>query len=259
MKIKGIVKYWICCLTFILGIIPVHAKAEIQSIWEKYNNLHTQQQTEPIVDTTVYQGKIIGPWSVQPEKLYFEDWPHRSETYEILSGSRAELASLIYGLALYTKDLDKSVSIQRFEKGAMGFHYSIDQVVDWANAIQDGKFGFKSPGEIVFLNGLVQDQVLKMDNDKWSSTEKVAHIIGATAGKRRGLSLNLTHERVHVLWDEDPNFREDITKKWNALALERQKEIIASFKGYDQTNIPQMIEEWGVKKFEKNPPWYSQL
>lgn len=164
-----------------------------------------------------------------------------------------------YGLALYVRELDKSISIQSFEKGAMSFHYQTDQVVDWVNAIQAGKIGFKSPGEIVFLNGLVQDKVLKMDNYKWSSTGKVAHIIGATAGKWRGLALNLTHERVHILWDEDPNFRKGITKKWNALTLGQQKKIIASFKGYDQTNIPQMIEKWGVKNFEKNPPWFSQL
>jgi hypothetical protein len=243
---------------FLLGIIfsitfTLTVEAEIQALWEKYAAL--LNQTEEASVAHQYSGRIIGEWTEKPERMFFANWPYRGITYEMYFAQKKELGRKIYGLALFTKDIDRSINLEKFEKGAQGFHYSISQVVNWANAVLQGELQFNTNEEFILLYQLMEDEAISLVSGNWASTGRIKHILGVTPGRKRSLKLNLNHERIHVIWDEDPAFREKHTTRWNKLPESKQDEILKDFKNYDQTNINQIIEEWAVRQNESSVSW----
>ena len=203
--------------------------------------------------STEYPGWIVGKWKIKPDGLFFENWRYRNTTYEILFFTKAKLAQMIYDLALFSKDLDKSVSLARFKRGAQGFHYSTELVVTWANDLAKRQQNIASAGATTFLEKLHNDKVLFKSEGSCRATGKVQHIIGAAPGKKRSLALNLNHERWHVMWDENPQFRELYLGKWQTLSDSQKRTLLQGFIGYNQEREMQIVEEWAVKENEREP------
>lgn len=240
-------------LTQVLALaVAPPAQAHIDMLFEKYHSMY-EEQRGPVI----YRGRIIGDWPEQPENLFYQNWPARSSTYEILSAESGDIAGLIYGLALFVKDLDPSVDLERFKRGAQGFHYSAQQLADWGNAVLSGQFQFKSDREVVFISWLLQDGVLTMKDGMFAPSGKVDHVLGAAPGKKRSITLNLDHERLHVMWDEDQAFQKERMDLWNGMSPEEQEEVLATYekKGYDRSNVENIIEEWSVRANEATPVW----
>jgi len=250
--LKKLVIYFLICSLFSITF-SISAGAEIQGLWEKYSTL--PNETEKAPESHQYPGRIIGEWPEKPGRLYFADWPYRGKTYEVFFSQKRELGRMIYGLALFARDIDRSITLQKFEKGAQGFHYSIAQVVNWANVVLQGKLKFNTKEEFILLYWLMEDEAISLVGGKWAETGRIKHILGVTPGRKRSLKLNLNHERVHVIWDEEPTFQEKYTKKWNKLSESKTEEILKDFKSYDQTNIIQIIEEWAVRQNESDVSW----
>ncbi len=242
-------------LLLVLTFIYPHALcAEIQGLWDHYLHIYDSKKADDFATENI-NFHVIGEFENYPYDLEHQSWPYKKISYEIIAASKTDLSRLIYGLALYVKDIDVAISLKHFENGVLGFHYSIDQILNWANDIQNGKINFKSPGEIVFLNLLVQDKLIHLHKGMWKSATSVKHVIGASESKNRSLLLNLTHERIHIFWDEDIEFKKDIEKKWLSLNSDEQDLVLKSLKMYNKENIHQIIEEWGVRSHENRPPW----
>ncbi|MEO5357995.1 MAG: hypothetical protein H7844_11950 [Nitrospirae bacterium YQR-1] len=196
-------------------------------------------------------GFVYGePFDIRKLYLFFNSWQYRKTTYEILFYKKEDLADMIYNIAVFHKDLDKSVSIERFRNGAQGFHYSTMQIVVWLNSSckKHTVFGDK---EIYFVKRLIKDGVLKIKTPgNFEQGNSINHILGAAEGKKRNMTLNLTHEIIHVIWDQNQEFKNRYLKKWNNFSEEEKTKIIESFKGYDKSNVDQIIEEWAVKQNE---------
>jgi hypothetical protein len=252
IELKKLAFTFLICSLFSLTFC-LSAEAEIQGLWEKYSVLPNETKKAPA--SLQYPGRIIGDWSEKPAKLYFANWPYRGTTYEIFFSQKRELGRMIYGLALLERDIDKSIALQKFEKGAQGFHYSISQVVNWANTVLEGKLKFNTNEEFVLLYWLMEDKAISLVDGMWAPTGRIKHILGVTPGRKRSLELNLNHERIHVIWDEDPAFQEKYTNKWNKLTEGKRAEILKGFKNYDRANINQIIEEWAVRQNESGISW----
>jgi hypothetical protein len=252
IELKKFAIYFLFC-SLLTITFTISAEAEIQALWEKYAAV--LNQTEESQSALQYPGRIVGSWPEKPERMFFANWPFRGLTYEIFFSQKRELARMIFGLALFTKDIDSSISLEKFEKGAQGFHYSISQVVSWANTVLQGELKFNTNEEFVLLYWLMEDEAISLDSGKWAATGRIKHILGVTPGRKRSLKVNLNHERFHVIWDEDLTFREKYTQKWNMLSEIKKEEILKEFKNYDQTNINQIIEEWAVRQNESDVSW----
>ena len=209
-----------------------------------YNNSHL----------TKFPGWIIDKWKMKPEGLFFENWRYRSITYEVFSPTKTKLALMLYNLAIFSKDLDQSVTLARFKRGAQGFHYSVEQIVNWANVLSKKQNIFNNV-EKAFLEKLNKDKVLSKSKGRYRATGKIQHIIGAAPGKKRSLALNLNHERWHVMWDQNVEFREFYLGKWQGLPEAQKNALRQSFIGYNQEHEMQIVEEWAVKKKERVPLW----
>jgi len=231
-----------CSLFSVTFAIP--AEAEIQALWEKYSSVVSE--TEELRIERQDPGKIIGELPEKSRKLFFADWPYRGITFEIFFSQKKELGRWIYGIALFNRDIDRSISLERFERGCQGFHYSISQIVNWANAVLKGELKFNTNEEFILLCSLMHDGAISIVNGKWVAMGRIKHILGATGSIKRDLKLNLNHERIHIIWDNDPNFKEKYIKKWNKLPEKNKEQIFQKFKDYDRTNINQIIEEWAV-------------
>ena len=200
-------------------------------------------------------GMIVGQWDDRPDGLFREQWPYRNITFEMYFPEKRLVARTIYGLALFTRDLDPSVTLARFERGAGGFHYSIDQVADWANAVETGAHPVYTQEEKDFLNQLVDQRLLLKVHGRFRNIGLIRHVLGVTPMRKRSLALNLRHERTHILWDEAPGFRDTYTKRWRTLSDEEKKAVYARLKGYNPENEMQIIEEWAVYQNEDKPVW----
>jgi|APSaa5957512622_1039677.scaffolds.fasta_scaffold16762_1 hypothetical protein len=229
---------------------------KIEPIFNKYissnKNIYSVDKSDPN-QIKEYPGWIAGEWTLKTRTLFFNNWPYRKSTYEILFPSKSRLAELIYSLACFTKDLDKSISLARFKRGAQGFHYSVDQLVLWANSFIKHQESPSGTDAKSLLEKLSNDQILVQSINGYESTGKILHIIGAAPGKKRSLELNLNHERWHVKWDEDVRFRELSLRKWQALPTAEKNNVFRSFPGYNHERKMQIIEEWAVKGQERNP------
>ena len=244
------------CLALILSLAPAldaaKAQAGIHPLWDKYLNIYEDRRDLPELS---FQGRIVGDWTERPEKQFMDAWPYRGATYEILCATGKDLARLIYGLALHTHDLDPSVDLGRFERGAQGFHYSTDQIAAWANDVLAGTFPLHTAEELAFLGWLTEDGILELDGGAVRPGDGPTHVLGAAPGKRRSMEFNLRHERLHVMWDEDDSFRQEFTGLWETLSEEEHEAVFEDLSGYDRTNLPNIIEEWAVRSRESETGW----
>ncbi|MEW6266035.1 MAG: hypothetical protein AB1641_23425 [Thermodesulfobacteriota bacterium] len=267
----------ICLWLLILGLMPACASADIKpeeekeakpakELFEKYWNLKEKQSATPSRPPTEAQpprqqpaadcpGWILGEWEKRPDDLFREPWPYRAMTYELLFPTKKDIARTIYGLALFTRDLDPSVTLERFERGAGGFHYSLDQIVGWANAIEEKKQAFFTREEEAFLNKLVEDKVILKVQGRYVSLRQVSHVLGAAPMQNKSLVLNLDHERLHVFWDEDRSFQDSYIRRWRALSEADKEAVYSQLKGYNKENEMLIIEEWAVRQNEQKPFW----
>lgn len=245
--------YYIFVGLLISVTVTITTKAEIQGLWHKYSGI--QIETEDPNDDHRYPGRIIGHWTERPEKIFYTNWPYRGTTYEMYFARKNKLGRAIYGIALFVKDIDPSITLSRFERGAQGFHYSIEQVINWANVVLQGNMKFNTNEEFILLYWLMEEDGISIDQGRWTSTGKIKHLLGIAPGRKRSLKLNLNHERYHVIWDEDTAFRQKYTTEWNQLSEDKRNDILEGLKGYDKSNIKQIIEEWAVRQNESGGIW----
>lgn len=255
------------CASADLKPVPDEPRTETERLFEKYWGMQQDRQARletkvspeappPVVkQPNECPGLIVGEWPERPDALFCEDWPFRTTTYEIFFASKKLVGRTIYGLALFTRDLDPNVSLERFEKGAGGFHYNIGQIVEWANAVDENRQKVYTLEERRFFEKLLQDGVLRKEDGKVVSTGLIAHVLGVAPLKNRNLELNLSQERTHVMWDEDPSFRQHYIDKWKTLSDADKEEVYKELKGYNRENEAQIIEEWAVYQNEKKRIW----
>ncbi|WP_139786830.1 hypothetical protein [Desulfamplus magnetovallimortis] len=231
-------------------------KSNVENLFHRYSRLISSSTVDGSANCDDYKrfpGSILGQWDSAPKSLFFHNWKYRQETYEMLFATKADLAESIYSIALHTKDLDSTVSLSRFKRGAQGFHYSISQVVSWANSFARIPQKSHFAGSERFLSLLIEEKIVIRFSERFRAFGKVSHIIGAAPGIRRSLEKNLNHERWHVTWDHDVLFKNFYISKWCALSESEKESITKSFTGYNQDFESQIIEEWAVKQNEKNP------
>lgn len=241
---------------------PEEQPVDTGELFNKYWNMQqddaagsAKKKSTPAAQQAEFPGWIVGDWTQSPKSLFYEKWPYRIVTYEIYFASRSLVGRMIYGLAIHSGDLDPSVSLERFERGVGGFHYSTGQIVDWANAVLDGKQKTYTVEEEKFLSKLVSDRVMLKVNGRYTSIGTIRHILGVAPSKKRSIEINLSQERTHVMWDEDPEFRDFYIKKWKSLSNEEKEKVYAGLKGYNRDNEMQIIEEWAVYQNEKKQIW----
>lgn len=202
----------------------------------------SEKKTEP-------PGWIAGNWMDPPLTLFRETWRYRCTTYEILFSDSTRLAAAIYGLAVFTGDVPPDMDIDRFLRGAQGFHYTVGQIIDWAG----GTNGGHTSEERTFLKKIIEDKVILYQDGRFLPGGRVTHVLGAAKGRKRSLALNLNHERIHVYWDENLLFKAKWLARWESLSPEERQEAIDSLKGYNQEDELSLIEEWSVRQNEQNP------
>lgn len=203
----------------------------------------------PAAGETGGAGRLMGQTSPEFEKAQAEAWAHRSLTYEIYHHEAQSLARLVYALARHSGDIDQSMAPERFVTGVKGFHYQIGQVCDWLNDLLAGRSADPALDEMVLAGLLLEDRVLTVKGGRFVPAGPVRHILGAAPGRKRSFADNLRHERLHVAWDEDPDFRQKARKEWDALGQERQAQARRQLPQYPAE--AQLIEEWAVGQAEK--------
>ena len=200
-------------------------------------------------------GAIIAGAPKEWEAEFQRAWPGRSITAELYYPTQSLLARTAYDLAVFARDIGPEVDLARFERGAQGFHYHVNQVVGWANSLVERRAAPSTAEGQRLLEWLVASGVLRWDGGRYGRGGAVLHVLGATAGARRAFVLNLNHERLHVHWDENAAFREAELAGWRALDKAEKTEFLSRMRGYDQSRDLQMAEEWAVRRNEAVPPW----
>ncbi|MBF0529054.1 MAG: hypothetical protein HQK55_07255 [Deltaproteobacteria bacterium] len=235
------------------------AKDSTKGMPPKVNPKAGTTSGETISSQEKFPGWIVnGEWAEKPDTLYYESWPYRKITYEIFYPTKQTLGRAVYGLALFTKDLDPSVTLERFEQGAGGFRYAVVQIVSWANAVLDKQQAIRTAEEQALMDKLIQDHIILKVNGRFVSLGLVKHVLGAAPKQKRSLTLNLNHERTHVLWDEEPQFKNTWVKKWQTLSAGEKEAVYSSLKGYNTANEMEIINEWAVRQNEQAPPWHNK-
>lgn len=220
----------------------------LEELWDKYS-YHIEKID---FDTqSPFPGKIIGTNNVCSNKIksFNHNWEFREFTYEIYYENPVQLAKAIYSLALHAKDIDVTLPVEKFYSGVLGFHYSVKQVCDWINNLLKNKNTF-SKEESALIGILLSDNVIRIENGKFTQTGKIEHILGAAPGKKRTFYFNLRHERLHVIWDKDSTFKNKSLKIWSNMTEDDKNKIRMNLKKYNQKNESQIIEEWAIKQAE---------
>lgn len=176
-------------------------------------------------------------------------WKYRKTTYELHFDSRQTLGRTVYDLALHSGDIPPTVSRERVEAGVEGFHYGITQICAWLNDVFAGKRETPVRETLLFMGYLLQDQVVVLKEGRFIPGEKIGHVLAAAEGKKRSLEENLNHERLHVLWDEDPAFVKQVRKAWDALPEAERERERNRFKQYAD-NEELRLEEWAVREVQ---------
>lgn len=208
---------------------------------------HKLQQ--PKIDVS-YPGRTIGAVPAYAgESAFTYNWPYRAQTYELVFAQSAELAASIYSLAISAGDISKDVSRERFLRGVSGFHYSLQQVLDFVNGAD---FSQLHPEEHALISWLQDDGVIarNAEGQYQAGTSGIKHILGAAPGKKRSYELNLKHERLHVYWDQDEALQRTWQERYSALSANEKSAVHKKLKQYNQDNEPQLIEEWAVGELE---------
>jgi hypothetical protein len=217
----------------------------LQRLWNYFASLHLRQDTG-------LPGRVVGQ-SAELTAFFFQSrWAHRQTTYELYFAEPEELARSVYSLALASGDITPDMPRDRFEKGVRGFHYSMEQVRRWADGVLADEISLPR-SERAFWDMLVADAVLSIADGKTVGSATITHILGAASGRRRRFIDNLRHERLHVLWDESPDFSLDAAARWAEMREEDKQEVFSSLSAYSTERESQIMEEWAVRQAERHP------
>lgn len=224
-------------------------RAEIlEELWQKYSGMEAPRAETP--QPAVFPGVILGAPQGKDESAFDYPWKFRGRSYEMHFENPEELARSIYSLALAAGDVSPDLPLEKFYGGVLGFHYSIRQAADWLNnALKNGKA--LSAQESRLAGRLLLDDALKIGPDGFAPAGGIDHILGSAPGQKRSFAANLRHERLHVYWDENPDFRQEREAQWRTLAESEKDNIRKELKNYNQGNESQLIEEWAIKRAEK--------
>jgi hypothetical protein len=216
----------------------------LSDIWDSYSNSAVNKNANKN-----YIFRIYGILNNDMEELIKSSWQYKDITYELYYDSMTKLAHQIYDIAIFSNDLSKDVSMERFEKGVQGFHYSIDQICSFLNSQQIDSYSYN---ELQFILYLINDEVVNFSGGVFVPSGKVKHILGVAPGKKRTMKVVSYHERLHVIWDEDAKLKNEYQEKWKNLTAEEKDSVIKSLKGYSLDKEDQLVEEWFVRQLENN-------
>lgn len=186
-------------------------------------------------------------------------WKWRPVVYELYFESAPELARSVYGLALDMNDIDRDMPLNRFERGGQAFHYDVSQICRWINNVLHERVPVNTPQERRLIDWLFSDGVVDIKGGLAVPGEKVRHILGVAGGKKRSFAINLVHERLHIVWDENEDFRNDAKKRWQTLSEKEKQSVYESLPGYSKDREEQIVEEWAVREAEGLPPERRRL
>ncbi|MDR2077129.1 MAG: hypothetical protein LBP61_09435 [Desulfovibrio sp.] len=247
---------------------PGRKDRSLRKLWERYVPFAAQPQKDesrqppasppenpaaPPENPAAAPGSCVGDSPETRAAAALSPWAWRQYGYELYFASAAELARSIYGLALETGDIGGEMTLDRFQRGAQGFHYGVRQICPWAENLLSGRTPPRTEEERRLLDRLLLEGVIVGRGGKVVPGGNIHHVLGAAKGKKRALTDNLAHERLHVLWDEDEAFREAGLSRWRALSGEEKEAVRASLPGYAPENEAQFVEEWAVREAEKLP------
>ena len=245
-----------------------HAKdAMLGLIWERYAEQAATASREEVIKKAweLYIAKAVGvKTEILPGRTIGEDpaidgflsksgWQYRASSYELYFASSRILARSVYGLAIYSGDVDKTMPLERFEKGVRGFHYSMKQLCGWIDTVRCGVMPLHTDEERQLMQWLEEDRAIRVINGRTVADADIHHILGAAPGKKRSFDATLRHERLHVLWDEAPGFADSAREKWAAMTDGEKAEIRKTLAAYAQSNEPQLMEEWAIYQAENMP------
>ena len=197
-----------------------------------------------------FPGRIVDMEADAAQIIFHKKWPYRNSTYEIIAGDKRRLAGMVCGLAYFCGDLPPAVPLEKCINGVQGFHYTAAEAADWATALHRGSFPHRNSfKEDQLIRWLIDDGALIRTQTGFRSSGKVKHIIGAAPGKKRKLYLNINHERLHVMWDEDRWFREYYIKLWRSDPSHKRL-FLSKHKVYSSLPELRQIEEWAVRMNE---------
>lgn len=231
-------------------IFPFSQNDNLRKIWEGYAGKTAQPQ--PRIEK--YPGRLVGSDPTLAAFWNDSGWKYRASSYELYFASSASLARSVYGLAIQSGDVDATMPLERFEKGVRGFHYSAQQVCGWINAVFAERMPVYTDEEHRLIFWLLKDGVVHVVDGRAIPGTSIRHVLGAAPGTKRGFEPTLIHERLHVLWDEDPSFATEFKAKWDGLSTEEKQAARQGLAAYSQSNEAQLIEEWAVKQAESMPP-----
>lgn len=232
---------------------PISGQQRISDFLNKTRKTDSAQY----VTENPWPGAFIDFTDKEVSKLFYQNWPYRSICFEIFYGESRRLAHAVYDLAIYVGDVKPDMPLDKFEAGVKGFRYDASQVVDWANSVKRAGKSFNTPEETELLNLLVSNGVLLFSGEQYKPVGKIIHIIGASQGAKRPLSLNLNHERLHVVWSMDEGLRNQFTEKWKLMDSEQRKQALDKLKIYNEEDENKLINEWAVRQLESTD-WLSQ-
>ena len=238
------------CLT-----ASVAQAAVLHELWDKYQNMTEAAGAKAAQSTMAksgasqkFPGRVLGTAQGKGEASFHFPWKYRAVSYELHYDKGENLARSIYGLALAVKDVSPDLPKEKFFRGVLGFHYGVDQICSWLNAASEKNT--LSDEENVFLGLLLQDGVVRLGDKGFEPTGRYRHVLGAAGGKKRSFAQNLRHERLHVFWSEDDTFRTAGQSDWQAMSEDERNAAKAALPNYDQSNEPQLVEEWAIKRAE---------
>lgn len=195
-------------------------------------------------------GRLLGTVTPEREKDFIRPWRYRDITYELHFETPLALARTVYSLALHAQDVDKSLPLEKFLNGVLGYHYGTRQICDWINDTVANKFPAAELDEYALLGMLLKDAVITIRNGIFVPAGKITHVLAAAPGKNRTFAVNLRHERLHCYWDEDREFRDKAQAQWNALSEAERADAVSKLGRYAQGNKNQLLEEWAVHQSE---------
>ncbi|MDR0827349.1 MAG: hypothetical protein LBN33_05665 [Desulfovibrio sp.] len=196
-------------------------------------------------------GKVFWQRTEDICRNFTAPWRYRANTYEMHYGDSGALARASYALALHARDIDLSLPREKFIKGLLGFHYSVEQICAWLNDLSAGKSPDPDLDEGRLAGILLADGVIAFKKGHFAPAGKIRHVLAASTGKKRSFAATLRHERLHIYWDEDRDFRARLTKKWQALPPEDRKAVKKALSRYAGDNEAQLLEEWAITGTEQ--------
>lgn len=186
------------------------------------------------------------------KSLNTQNWKYSHLNYELNCPEKSMIAKNIYGLAIFTGDISSDIKYDDFEKGVQGYHYRIEQVTQWINSILSGSFTLKNPEEFFFISNLIENSAIVLINGVFESGNIIRHISGAAPGTKRSLEININHERLHIILDEEPSIGKEAAETWNKLPDKTKIAYKNKLKSYLFKTEETFLKEWYVRENEIN-------